>query len=125
MKPMICSLTALVLFFANSAHGEEEYKFIREIPIGGEGGWDYLSIDAQAGKAECGPDSKDGISRAHDGARSGDASDLPGIGKIHAAARAFVGLGATAAPRDRTREHEGVGLRQVTLSGPFRLIGPE
>jgi DNA-binding beta-propeller fold protein YncE len=26
----------------------DEYKFIKEIPIGGEGGWDYLSIDPKA-----------------------------------------------------------------------------
>ena len=24
------------------------YRFLKEIPIGGEGGWDYLSVDAAA-----------------------------------------------------------------------------
>ena len=50
MKSLICPLTALVLSFANAVRGEVEYKFIKEIPIGGEGGWDYLSIDAKAHK---------------------------------------------------------------------------
>jgi DNA-binding beta-propeller fold protein YncE len=31
------------------AHGQS-YKLIKSVPIGGEGGWDYLSIDAQARK---------------------------------------------------------------------------
>ena len=33
---------------AVAAGGAANYHFIREIPIGGEGGWDYLSIDSAA-----------------------------------------------------------------------------
>lgn len=29
-------------------HAEGPYKFLKEIPVGGEGGWDYLSVDSAA-----------------------------------------------------------------------------
>lgn len=30
------------------SHAEEPYHFIKEIPVGGEGGWDYCSVDSAA-----------------------------------------------------------------------------
>ena len=35
-------------FCCSSLAGEDAYKFLNEIPIGGEGGWDILTIDAAA-----------------------------------------------------------------------------
>ncbi len=31
-----------------SAAAEDAYKFLQEIPVGGEGGWDILTVDASA-----------------------------------------------------------------------------
>src|SRR6266436_3899463 len=39
----------LLLLIAPGAHGQN-YKLLKSIPIGSEGGWDYLSIDAKARK---------------------------------------------------------------------------
>jgi DNA-binding beta-propeller fold protein YncE len=36
------------LFTAAVCHADGPYHFIKEIPVGGEGGWDYLSIDSSA-----------------------------------------------------------------------------
>src|SRR5437868_14828530 len=37
-------------FFCAAASGAEPYKFLTEIPIGGEGGWDILTVDSTAGR---------------------------------------------------------------------------
>src|SRR3981081_239926 len=47
MKQRIFGLLLVTLIQA--AHGQN-YKLIKSVPIGGEGGWDCLSIDAQARK---------------------------------------------------------------------------
>src|SRR5579883_2611871 len=39
--------STLVLVFAGTASAQN-YKLIRRIPIGGEGGWDYLKVDPDA-----------------------------------------------------------------------------
>jgi YVTN family beta-propeller protein len=31
-------------------HGAAEYKLLKEIPVGGDGGWDYLSVDSAASR---------------------------------------------------------------------------
>ena len=40
----------LALGAAATAFAQESYKFQTEIPIGGEGGWDILTIDSEAGR---------------------------------------------------------------------------
>ena len=37
-----------MLVATGTALGADSYKFVKEIPINGAGGWDYLSIDAKA-----------------------------------------------------------------------------
>ena len=37
-----------VALLCETAAAEEAYKFLNEIPIGGEGGWDYVTVDAAA-----------------------------------------------------------------------------
>lgn len=41
-------LLAAFFFFSVTALADEPYKFLNEIPIGGEGGWDILTIDSSA-----------------------------------------------------------------------------
>ena len=42
-------LTFILVLLAGAlaGHAAEPYRFLREIPIAGEGGWDYLSVDAE------------------------------------------------------------------------------
>src|SRR5437870_6974543 len=47
--PKICFLLTLACgVLVQSANAQSAYKFIKEIPLPGDAGWDYLSIDAQA-----------------------------------------------------------------------------
>ena len=48
MRKVIAVLTLAALAAASPARAQELYKFSKEIQVGGEGGWDYLSIDAPA-----------------------------------------------------------------------------
>ncbi|MFM2295570.1 MAG: hypothetical protein RLZZ350_1983 [Verrucomicrobiota bacterium] len=40
---LLLTLAALVV-----ARADSEYKLVKEIPVGGDGGWDYLSVDSAA-----------------------------------------------------------------------------
>src|SRR5579864_6130069 len=49
MRQALVVLAAVVLASAGTARAQEgPYRFSKEIAIGGEGGWDYLSVDAAA-----------------------------------------------------------------------------
>ena len=79
MKLVICSLTALVLFLANAACGEGEYKFIKEIPIGGEGGWDILTVDSGARRLYLSHASKVVVVDLEKNSVAGEIADTPGV----------------------------------------------
>jgi len=49
MKQRAWFVGLMFVALAQMAHAQS-YKFIKSIPIGGEGGWDYLSVDAKARK---------------------------------------------------------------------------
>ncbi len=44
----IVSPVLLSLLLATAAHGAAAYHLLKEIPVGGDGGWDYLSVDSAA-----------------------------------------------------------------------------
>ena len=49
----VLSITAIVcvIAFCGVASGEESsYKLIKRVPIGGEGGWDYLAVDSEVNR---------------------------------------------------------------------------
>ena len=50
MKPSRCSITGILLLALAASAGAAEgpYKLLKEIPVGGAGGWDYLSVDSAA-----------------------------------------------------------------------------
>jgi len=50
MAPKTRSLFACVVLWCGTAAAEDVYRFITEIPIGGEGGWDILTIDSAANR---------------------------------------------------------------------------
>lgn len=43
-------LLGLIAFCETTLVAQEPYKFLNEVPIGGEGGWDILTIDSEAGR---------------------------------------------------------------------------
>ena len=79
MKSAICSLIALILFSANAARGEGEYKFIREIPVGGEGGWDILTIDSTARRLYLSHATKVVVVDLEKNSLAGEITDTPGV----------------------------------------------
>jgi YVTN family beta-propeller protein len=57
----------------------DEYRFIKQIPIGGEGGWDYLSVDAQARRLYVTHASKIVVVDLNTGRIAGEIADTPGV----------------------------------------------
>src|SRR3954452_12045043 len=48
VKPVLVT-AAIVLASIGAPHGADgPYQFIKDVEIGGEGGWDYLNLDAAA-----------------------------------------------------------------------------
>jgi YVTN family beta-propeller protein len=79
MKSVIYSLAASVLFLANAARGEGEYKFIREIPLGGEGGWDILTVDSGAHRLYLSHATKVVVVDLEKNSVAGEIADTPGV----------------------------------------------
>ena len=44
----ICLIATLLVAATLAGHAADPYHLIKEIPIGGEGGWDYISVDPAA-----------------------------------------------------------------------------
>ena len=40
--------SSLVLIFAGTASAQNNYKVVKRMPVGGEGGWDYIKVDPDA-----------------------------------------------------------------------------
>jgi YVTN family beta-propeller protein len=70
----------LFIFTAISvAFAADQYQLIKSIPIGGEGGWDYLSIDAQARRLYVAHASKVVVGDLTDNSVIGEILDTPGV----------------------------------------------
>jgi YVTN family beta-propeller protein len=59
--------------------GNELYHFVREIPIGGEGGWDILTIDSAAGRLYLSHATKVVVVDLRKNAVAGEIADTPGV----------------------------------------------
>jgi DNA-binding beta-propeller fold protein YncE len=101
MKPhWIVGLLLAAAVVAGAGAGQQpqnEYKFLKRIPIGGEGGWDYLSIDATAGKLYVSHATKIVVVDLARDAVSGEISNTPGVHGIAVAptlGRGFTSNGA-------------------------------
>jgi len=71
---LVCSLTALAIVRA-----EEPYHFIKEIPIGGPGGWDYITVDPQAHRLYVSHSTKVVVVDSETGKIVGEVPDTPGV----------------------------------------------
>jgi YVTN family beta-propeller protein len=79
MKSIICVLTAVVLLSGSAVRGAGEYKFIREIPIGGEGGWDILTVDSDAHRLYLSHATKVVVVDLEKNSVAGEIADTPGV----------------------------------------------
>jgi DNA-binding beta-propeller fold protein YncE len=95
MFPLIVSV---VLFpsLAPAVHGDAPYHFIKEIPVGGEGGWDYLAVDVANRRLYVSHATKVVVIDLDKEAVMGEIADTPGVHGIAIApslGRVFVSNG--------------------------------
>ncbi len=89
----------LFLAVVEAAQPQSEYKFLKSIPLGGEGGWDYLSIDAAAKKLYVAHSDRIVVMDLVHDAVAGEIRDTPGVHGFAIApqfARGFSSNGAEA-----------------------------
>ncbi len=73
----ICFLMLVTSAIAWSA--EPSYRFLKEIPVGGEGGWDYLSVDSGARRLYVSHASKVVVIDIDKNEVVGEIADTPGV----------------------------------------------
>ena len=74
------TVVALALaFVCGIASAEEQYQFVKEIPIGGEGGWDILTIDPAASRLYLSHATKIVVVDLNKNAVAGEIADTPGV----------------------------------------------
>ena len=72
-------LIGLVLLASMPAMEAQSFKFLKSIPVGGEGGWDYLSVDAKARKLYVAHATKIVIVDLTSDKVVGEIADTPGV----------------------------------------------
>jgi YVTN family beta-propeller protein len=72
-------LPVLILMWCATAVAEEPYKFLNEIPIGGEGGWDILTIDSAASRLYLSHATKVVVVELNKNNVVGEIGDTPGV----------------------------------------------
>ena len=74
-----CAACFAFSFFCAAALAAEPYKFLSEIPIGGEGGWDILTIDSAAQRLYLSHSTKVVVVDLNKNAVVGEITDTPGV----------------------------------------------
>src|SRR5436853_3578233 len=72
-------LLGLIVFCGATVVAQEPYKFLNEIPIGGEGGWDILAIDSEAGRLYLSHSTKVMVVDLDHNTLVGEIGDTPGV----------------------------------------------
>src|ERR1700724_4714955 len=72
-------LPVLIVMLCATAVAEEPYKFLTEIPIGGDGGWDILTIDSAAQRLYLSHATKVVVVDLNKNAVVGEIADTPGV----------------------------------------------
>jgi YVTN family beta-propeller protein len=75
----ILAAACVAALLCGTAAAEETYKFLNEIPIGGEGGWDILTIDSAAHRLYLSHATKVVIVDLAKNAVIGEIADTPGV----------------------------------------------
>jgi YVTN family beta-propeller protein len=80
MRRLFTIIAAIGLTTALAVHAQDgPYRKIKEIPVGGEGGWDYLSVDAAARRLYVSHATKAVVIDLTKDAVVGEIADTPGI----------------------------------------------
>ena len=79
MRFNVVQAMACVLAFQITAAAEDVYKFVAEIPIGGEGGWDILTVDSSAHRLYLSHATKVVVVDLTKNAVVGEIADTPGV----------------------------------------------
>ena len=93
---LILATAVAVAASAALARAEGPYKFLKEIPVGGDGGWDYLSVDSAARRLYVSHASKVVVIDLDKEAVAGEIADTPGVHGLAPApelGRGFVSCG--------------------------------
>src|SRR5258708_12401525 len=69
----------LLWLVCGTAMGSGPYQFITEIPIGGEGGWDILTIDSAASRLYLSHATKVVVVDLNTNTVAGEVADTPGV----------------------------------------------
>jgi YVTN family beta-propeller protein len=72
-------LISVIAVLCATAFGQEPYNPLNEIPIGGEGGWDILTIDSAAGRLYLSHATKVVVVDLSKNAIAGEIADTPGV----------------------------------------------
>ena len=72
-------LLALLFTAAFVVHAADPYHVVKEIPIGGEGGWDYISVDPAAHRVYVSHATKIVVADIDSGKVVGEIPDTPGV----------------------------------------------
>ncbi len=94
----LAALGLLTTLAVPNSRAEGPYKFIKEISIGGEGGWDYLSVDHDARRLYVSHATKVVVVDLDKDAVAGEVADTPGVHGIAEAPK--LGLGFTSNGRE-------------------------
>src|ERR1700730_11597369 len=76
----ICVVAAVLgIFIARPFAADEPYKLIKDVQIGGEGGWDYLNIDSAAKRLYVSHATKVVVIDTANDTIVGEIADTPGV----------------------------------------------
>src|SRR4051794_29435807 len=78
-KTCLRLLASLIAFWCAEVIAQEPYKFLKEIPIGGEGGWDILTIDSAAERLYLSHTTKVVVIDLKENKAAGEIADTPGV----------------------------------------------
>src|SRR3954453_12346041 len=79
MRRLIVGMTLLLALASFAGAAGEPYKLLNEIQIGGEGGWDILTIDSQARRLYLSHSTKVVVVDLEKNAVAGEIADTPGV----------------------------------------------
>ena len=75
----LLTIGSTLILLGSAALGDEAYKFLNEIPIGGDGGWDILTIDSSANRLYLSHATKVVIVDLNKNNVVGEIADTPGV----------------------------------------------
>src|SRR5262249_47546576 len=79
MTRIVASLASAFVLLASAAAAPPDYKVIKRIPIGGEKGWDYLTLDSAARRLYIARADRVMVVDVDQGSLAGEVPNCPGI----------------------------------------------